>query len=261
MLKEQKNSTTKITRQRMLSVALIAAVIVYLLWNVEELSFFAYPFRLFVTYVHEAGHSIMALLTGGEIIKFSVSSNGAGLAITSGGARYLILPAGYLGAAFFGAALFYLLNTRPYVRTISIIMGIMLIVFTLMYAGLDPNGEPTAMLVGLLFGAGLIGMGWKLEQNINLLLLNVLAIMTASNAILDIKYLTRTRSVNDAMCSRADGIAINDAAAFTCDVAREIPPIIWAFLWMGIALGMIGAAVYYSTLRPILDDVKVSRSE
>jgi hypothetical protein len=237
----------------MFAITMIAAVLAYLLWNVDALSPLMYPCRLFVTYVHEAGHSLMALLTGGKVLGFTVSSNGSGLATTSGGTRALILPAGYLGAAFFGAVLFYILNTRPYARTISIILGIGLVVFTLMYARPDQDGAPIALLVGLLAGLGLVGLGWKVGREINLLVLNVLAIITALNAVLDIVYLTKFTRVNDAICDQR-GAAINDAAAFTCDVARGIPPVVWAFLWAGIAVAMMGAALYYSLIRPMLQE-------
>ena len=252
----------KMARSRMLTITMIAAIIAYLLWNVDALSPLMYPFRLFVTYVHEAGHSLMALLTGGKVLGFTVSSNGSGLAITSGGSRALILPAGYLGAAFFGTILFYILNTRPYARTISIILGIGLVVFTLMYARPDKDGAPIALLVGLLAGLGLVGLGWKVAKEVNLLVLNVLAIMAALNAVLDIIYLTKITRVTDAICDRSGG-AINDAAAFTCDVARGIPPVVWAFLWAGIAVAMMGAALYYSLLRPMLQeaDKLIQKSE
>jgi hypothetical protein len=243
----------KMTRSRMLAITMIAAVIAYLLWNVDALSPLMYPFRLFVTYIHEAGHSLMALLTGGRVLGFTVSSNGSGLATTAGGTRALILPAGYLGAAFFGAVLFYVLNTRPYARTISIILGIGLVAFTLMYARPDQDGAPIALLVGLLAGCGLVGLGWKVGREINLLVLNVLAIITALNAVLDIVTLTRITRVTEAICDRRGG-AINDAAAFTCDVARGISPVVWAFLWAGIAVAMMGAALYYSLLRPMLQE-------
>lgn len=257
MLKNLTNNTgirgERMSRGRMLTITMFAAIIAYLLWNVDALSPLMYPFRLFVTYVHEAGHSLMALLTGGKVLGFTVSSNGSGLATTAGGSRALILPAGYLGAAFFGTVLFFILNTRPYARTISIILGVGLIVFTLMYARPDQDGAPIALLVGFLAGCGLVGLGWKVGKEVNLLVLNVLAIITALNAVLDIVYLTKITRVTDTICDRRGG-AINDAAAFTCDVARGIPPVVWAFLWAGIALAMMGAALYYSLIRPMLQE-------
>lgn len=55
-------------RRQTLTVAAVAAFIVFVLWNIPQLDFILYPFRLFVTFIHEAGHSIAAVLTGGRVI-------------------------------------------------------------------------------------------------------------------------------------------------------------------------------------------------
>lgn len=242
---EKTNNT--ISYRTVWTMTLAALGVVYLLWNVAALDFLVYPLRLFVTYIHEAGHSLMALLTGGRVIGFSVSPDGSGLATTAGGSRALILPAGYLGAAFFGAALFYLVNTLRRPRFLAIIIGVGMVVFTLMYASLDASGAPVAFIVGILGGAALIGMGWKLNRTINMLVLNVLAIMTGLNAILDLWLIVRFSNLRS-----SDGLVRNDALAFSEEITPLIPPVVIALIWALIAVLMLGAAVYYALLRPAL---------
>lgn len=65
----------------------------------------AYPFRLLTTLVHELGHGLAAIVTGGDFLRFVVFPDGSGLAYTAGGWRLIVIPAGYLGAAAFGALL------------------------------------------------------------------------------------------------------------------------------------------------------------
>src|SRR6185295_9739341 len=117
-------------RQRALLLMPVAALIVFVLWNIPQLSGILYPFRLFVTYVHEAGHGLAALLTGGHVFGFQVNADGSGVTHTAGGWQWLILPAGYLGAATFGALLFFVANRFPYSRYLSAGLGVLLIVFT-----------------------------------------------------------------------------------------------------------------------------------
>lgn len=81
--------------------ALAAAVIEWFPW----LGPLAYPFRLLLTLVHELSHGLAALLTGGEFLRLVTFADGSGLAYTAGGWRLVVIPAGYLGAAAFGAAL------------------------------------------------------------------------------------------------------------------------------------------------------------
>ncbi|GAB4512354.1 MAG: hypothetical protein OHK0046_11720 [Anaerolineae bacterium] len=241
-----------ISRRQALTITLIAVVIVFLLWNVAFLSPLAYPFRLFVTFVHEAGHSVMALLTGGEIVGFTISSNGAGLARTIGGNRALILPAGYLGAAMFGAVLFYVLNKFPRARTTAIILGSALITFTLLYARPDSAGRPIALIVGLLTGGGLVYMGVRARPGLTLLVLNVLAMMTALNAVLDVVLLVR---YSDLVMPTRNGIVRNDAAAFSAEVIG-LPASFWALLWAALAIVMMAASVYYAIILPMIRDAR-----
>lgn len=235
-------------RRQALLISAAALVIVYLLWNIPTFDPVMYPFRLFVTYIHEAGHALAALLTGGSVLGFTISPDGSGLARTAGGVRALILPAGYLGAAFFGAVLFYLVNTVRYTRPISIAIGAGLLFFTTVFARPDQSGAITAILVGWIFGLLLIGMGWKLSPLLNLLILNILAMLTSLNAVLDLIYLTR--STGGSLRS-PQGEVLNDAAAFSRDITPIIPPVVWAFLWAGLALLMLGTAFYFGVVRPL----------
>jgi len=231
-------------RTRSLGIGLAALVIVFILWNTPQLDFITYPLRLFVTYIHETGHSLMAVATGGQIAGFQVSPDGSGLAITRGGSSALILPAGYLGAAFFGALLFYLIHTLPHSRSISAALGVFLIVFTLAFARPDQGGALTALVVGVLSGSALLLLAWKGSRAMNMLVLNVLALMSALNAVFDLYLLVH---YSDA----SQGQIVNDAAAFSREVAPILPGAVWALTWAIIAIVMFGVAVWYSVLRPL----------
>jgi hypothetical protein len=226
-------------RRRALLITATAIVIVYIIWNVPQLEAILYPFRLFVTYVHEAGHGTMALVSGGQFVEFVVNPDGSGVARTIGGRRLLVLPAGYLGAALFGALLFYLANRLRHGRAISIVLGVGLILFSLAFGRVSP----TALLVGIGFGALLIALGWKAGDYINLLILNVLAVMTGLNAVFDLWFLIGNSGVQM-------GDLRNDAAAFQQAVAPLIPASVWALLWALAAVLMLAAAVWFSLLRP-----------
>jgi hypothetical protein len=193
-----------------------------------------------VTFVHETGHGTMALLSGGRFLNFVINGDGSGFAVTAGGSPLLILPAGYLGAALFGAVLFYLTNTVRHSRTISVVLGIAILVIAVFF-GLS---SITALLIGGLFGAALIAIGWKANRDINLLVLNVLSIMTGLNAVLDLYGL-----INNSGASLGD--VRNDAAALSAAVAPIIPAWTWAVLWALAAVAMLGLSVWYSIFRPM----------
>src|SRR5918998_5745787 len=96
---------------------LIAAAITLALWFIPYASVLAYPFRLFVTFIHEGGHALAAVLTGNSVQSLSVSFDASGLTetlVAPGGffSRFFISSAGYLGAMAFGALLLWLVR-RP----------------------------------------------------------------------------------------------------------------------------------------------------
>src|SRR5438105_7970958 len=87
---------------------LIAAAITIALWYIPFLSVLSYPFTLFVTFIHEGGHALAALLTGNSVQSLSVSTNGTGETYTTQGGTFsqmFVSSAGYLGAMAFGAVL------------------------------------------------------------------------------------------------------------------------------------------------------------
>ncbi|MEL6923842.1 MAG: M50 family metallopeptidase [Bacteroidota bacterium] len=67
-----------------------------------------YPITLLVTFLHEFGHALGALITGGSVNRVQISQDGSGFTETVGGARAVILMGGYLGSAILGNLLFYL---------------------------------------------------------------------------------------------------------------------------------------------------------
>jgi hypothetical protein len=125
------------SQRRDFSLALTAFIIALVLWQMQGLFFLAYPFRLFVTMIHELGHGMAAVLTGGSFVRFEVTRRGAGLAWTSGGSRFFIIQAGYLGTALFGAGLLYLTHRVRRPGRVAIGVGVFIAVLTLAYTGIS----------------------------------------------------------------------------------------------------------------------------
>ena len=66
-----------------------------------------YPISQFVTFLHEFGHAIGAVITGGSVLNLQVNPDGSGFTRTAGGSRSIVLMGGYLGSAIFGNFLFF----------------------------------------------------------------------------------------------------------------------------------------------------------
>jgi hypothetical protein len=51
----------------------------------------AYPFRLFVVFLHEIGHGVAAVLTGGRVVSIGLSANEGGVCVTQGGVPFVAI--------------------------------------------------------------------------------------------------------------------------------------------------------------------------
>ena len=239
--------TARRERRHTLLLTFLALLLAYALWNVPAFDFLMYPLRLFTTYVHEAGHALAALISGGQVVGFQLAPNGSGLAVTAGGSRLLILPSGYLGAALFGSGLFYLVNRLPrWADGLAIGLGLGMAIFTLLFARPDgSSGAPVALAVGLGFAVLLVVVGAKAPRWLTILVLNVLAVLTSLNAVFDIWYIVQNSEVGN-------GIIRNDAAAFSSIFLGGLfPAWLIALSWAAIALGLLALSFWCSVWKPL----------
>ncbi|MFP4323631.1 MAG: M50 family metallopeptidase [Anaerolineales bacterium] len=148
-----------------LLLAFGAFLMAFALWQFNPLSPVVYPLRLFVTFIHELGHGVAALATGGDFLRFEVQENGAGLAYSRGGWRPIVISAGYTGTALFGAALLWLANRAPRPQMVALGLGMAFALLTMFYAGLGLSNFNLleGMTTLLIFGGAVYG--FTLAQN------------------------------------------------------------------------------------------------
>lgn len=240
MLKENQVKSKNYRRESLFMTA-IAMVVVYVLWNLPQLSIILYPLNLFTTYVHEAGHALATVMSGGDVISFTVALDGSGLTTRAGGWNWLIGPAGYLGAALFGSVLFYVINRFPRVTNpVAVVSGVAMALFTIFFSG----GNFLALLLGVGFGMVMMALGLRAHPVATMFVLNVLAVSTALEAFFDLRYLIF-------MIDASNGEVANDAVNFSERVTPFIPPTVIALTWAGIAIIMFGLALYYGAWKPL----------
>src|SRR6187402_1172762 len=114
------------------TLLLTAAVISIVLWFIPYAEILTYPFRIFVTFIHEGGHALAAVLTGNSVASLAIAANASGETYTTEGSlisQIFISSAGYLGSMAFGALLLILI--RKAVAARIVLLGCALYVFAL----------------------------------------------------------------------------------------------------------------------------------
>src|SRR5215208_6170330 len=120
---------------------LIAAAISVVLWFIPYAEFLTYPFRIFVTFIHEGGHALAALLTGNSVASLSVATNASGETYTTQGgliSDLFISSAGYIGSMAFGALLLILIRKAVAARIVLLACGIYVFALTMIYGLIKP---------------------------------------------------------------------------------------------------------------------------
>ena len=226
------------------TLLLTAAVISIVLWFIPFAELITYPFRIFVTFIHEGGHAIAALLTGNSVESLSIATNASGETYTTGGGRFsqvFVSSAGYLGSMAFGAFLLVLIRKAIAARVVLIGSATLILALTLIYGLIKPamsgvvsSALPFTILAGTLLSVGLIAVAKYASARVATFFVSFLAVQCVLNALLDLKtvfYLSSPFGPN------VPTDAVNMANA------TGIPALFWSVAWIAIAIGILAVTM------------------
>lgn len=204
------------------------------------------PVTTFVTAVHEMGHAVACIATGGNVSGMTIVSDNeghGGLTFCRGGMPFIYSQAGYLGAAIFGCLLIAVGRFPRLSKLVLVFIGssiclasIFLMSGTIFHQGRILEGLGS-MFWGLLIGAGFIWGGTKLSHlNANLLLLFI-AVQTALNALSGVGFLVQQSfGMFPGTWSDASNMA----------QMTGIPAAVWAVFWASSSIVMVGATLWWT---------------
>lgn len=137
--------------QRTARLFLLAATFIVAVCMVVPYGTWAiYPFQLVGTLVHEAGHALAAVGTGGTVDRFVVRLDTSGYVGYRGGFPLIATSAGYLASVGVGAALLMAGAVQKRSRATLLVMAAGLLIVTVVFSGYG------ASLVA--FGAFVVGL-------------------------------------------------------------------------------------------------------
>jgi hypothetical protein len=225
---------------------LVAAVLSIALWFIPFADVLSYPFRIFVTFIHEGGHAVAALLTGNSVQSLSVAMNASGETYsTKGGvfSQILVSSAGYLGAMAFGTLLLLLIRKAVAARIVLAASALLILILTLGFGLIMPmvagswgslSGIPFTFFAGIVLAVGLLAVARFAGPQVAVFVLSLLAVQCVLNALLDLKTVFFLSS------PFAPGVH-TDAANMAA--ATGIPAVIWTIIWIAIAFGILMLAL------------------
>jgi hypothetical protein len=219
---------------------LAAAALSVLLWFIPYAEILTYPFRIFVTFVHEGGHALAALLTGNSVQSLTVSTDGSGEVYSMTGglfSRLFVSSAGYLGAMTFGALLLVLIRRTIAARYVLAGSAAFVLLLTVLFGFLAPLWNLTApglftLVAGVALPVGLLAAARYLSPKAATFLVGFLAVQCVLNAVFDLRTLLFASAFTGAQTDAANMAA-----------ATGIPQLFWALFWMGVAFVILSLAL------------------
>ncbi len=192
-----------------------------------------YPFRLFVTFIHEGGHAVAALATGNSVESLSIATDGSGEVLATHDSLLsglFISSAGYLGATLYGAALLVLIRRQVAARLILIATAVFIGLMSLRFGW----SNPFTLASGVVLAGVLLLAARHAQERIANFLLSFVAVQCVLNALFDLRTLLNLSSPMEAQVHTD---ALNMAQA------TGIPAIVWALLWIGLSLALLRLAL------------------
>lgn len=170
-----------------------------------------YPVTLLVTFLHELGHALGALLTGGSVEGMQINPDGSGYTITRGGSRGVTLIGGYLGSAVLGNLLFRIGARHQALthHTLLVLAGLMILSGVIWFQSL--NSTALLFVFGLLLGFIALKTNW--DQDV-LMFLGLAAVL----------YIIQDFDTGP----RSDLVMYEKVVGF-------FPYQVWMYLWLGLA--------------------------
>ena len=216
----------------------MASLLTVVLWFIPFAGVITYPFLLFATLIHEAGHAIAALLTLGSVERITMDWDGSGLTLTRVVWRIPSIIAGYMATMFYGTSLLLFLRRERNARTAAIGTGVLLLLITVFFAG-----NIVAWLTGLVFGVGCLALGLKGKPKLTHFLMSFLAVQCVLNAFYELRVLL--------FLSAYDPNIPSDAVHLSEATGGFIPAVVWAIGWSLLAVAMLVGTlvIYYRSLR------------
>lgn len=225
---------------------LLAAILSIALWFIPFAEILSYPFRIFVTFIHEGGHALAALATGNSVQSLSVAMNGSGETYTTQGgliSQMVVSSAGYLGAMTYGALLLVLIRRSVAARLVLVGSAGVVFALTTIFGVVKPimagtwgtlGGLPFTLAAGLIISAGLFAVARFASARVATFLVSFLAVQCVLNALLDLKTVF---FLSSPFVTAVPTDAVNMANA------TGVPALFWSVLWIATSVLILAVAV------------------
>ncbi|MEN6315393.1 MAG: M50 family metallopeptidase [Clostridiaceae bacterium] len=218
---------------------LLILVLVVALWNTKIIK----PLKIFAVFLHELGHSLMAVIFGNGIQGFRINLNESGYALTlpkNQFSSFMIANGGYLGSVLFALLILYLKRTSLK-RFVLGAAAILLLGVSIAY------GNSVFTIIYSAIFAGFVLLLYMLHnEKIYDWVVDIIGVASAAYAVYDTFVDTILLQLNFRL-HWIQGWKTTQPLTDAVQLERmtHVPAIIWGIIWLVIACMAI-----YSVITP-----------
>ena len=199
------------------------------LWVVPLLRLALLPLIYYNTHIHELCHALAGELSGGDVDFIHVFADGSGVTRTLGGSAVLLATAGYVGSAIVGGMLIFGSRTVTSAKRMLWIAAGFLAISMVFFV----RGELVGVLTGIGWTFTLGAMAYWLKGDANIFAVQFLGVQQCLTSVYAFLALIKVSSL--------PGNQPSDAA--NMEKITHVPAMVWAVLWLLIALAAIGFGI------------------
>ncbi|CAN5162681.1 M50 family metallopeptidase [soil metagenome] len=220
------------------------ALLSLVLMQESSVRYLLVPLELLDTTLHEMGHAIFCIATGGTVHGLTVVSDGdghAGLTMTRGGIPFIFNQTGYLGTTLFGCIMIALGRSQAAARGTLIGLGVVIALGSVFFVtqtfflegriGQAAGSFVVAMALALV----LIFAGYRFSDRWAQIVLLFLGVHIGINALTDIIWLSKLSLGLVGAHSFTDATNMAQLTGF--------PAAFWSLLWGLLSLVMLVGTV------------------
>jgi hypothetical protein len=216
----------------LLAASLISAVIM----GVPLLQQLMIPLLYLNTHIHEVGHAVAALATGGQVSHIEVHATGAGVTPVRGGNILLVASAGYVGSAIAGALMIVYGRTPKGAATVLRVAAVALGVALVLWVRGDAIGVVSAIGWTLLLWL----LSARLQGNSLIFAAQFLGLQQCLNALQSVYILLHLSAFTP----------LHSDAVILAQVTG-IPALIWAGAWTLFSLILVVLSLHRAWRTPV----------
>jgi len=204
------------------------SIALFLLRDQPSVQLIMAPLDLFTTFLHEMGHVVACLCTGGTVESMTIlpGKELAGWTNCTGGDPFIIGQAGYLGATFFSCVLILVSRFWKMSNVILLLVG-----FFIGYCAPKLMIDHTGVIISLFLTLAFVIFAFQSSARDARLLVLFVALNVAFNSLLDVKQITEA------------SIGLSDVMSTDATAVAAVSPMsakFWSSLWAVLSMLMVG---------------------